>query len=328
MKKILLFAGIVFAFFGCSKDLERSNPLDPNSNLFPPGQTNNQIIEGKVLDNSTMMTIPNAQVTTDPATKTVMSNDTGNYQITDVTPGNYTLKATAPWFAQYTSNSFNVTSTQKFVMDIVMNTNIVFQETFNAYTPGLIPPNPPWFSYWQGGSIFVEVPPPPEQFTYGCKLYSGNTASDYARITTSFSSGPAFKVVCKMLADIYNSAAGKMRIKLLDINGTPIIEFGFADGGAMLGVGYDTPAISMNKDITLSLLTGTYYFFIIEADNVSNTVNFYVKDKNNTLIREYKNIPIWPSSALDFKSFSAEIGCDVATIYANGYIDDIIITKK
>jgi len=324
MKKILLCGGIILAFFGCSKDLERTNPLDPNS----PNFVSNQVIEGRVFDSTTGIPIMNAQVSTEPATKTVMSNDTGNYQITDVKPGDYRLKVSAPYFVSFTSNIFTVTSTQKFVMDISMNPNIVFQDSFDPYTPALPPPNPPWVVDVSGGSAMVEVPPPPEQFTYGCKLYSGSTAGNYAKIIKTLPQGPAFKVVCKMLVDKNNSAAGEMRVALSDLSSVYNVEFGFAYSVDKLGVRYSTPAAGPVSDFPSGLSVSNYYIFIIEADNGSNTVNFSVKDKNNNQLYVKNNITIWSGPTLDFANFSAQIKCDIGAEDANGYIDDISIIRK
>lgn len=62
-------------------------------------------IEGKVTDSLDGSSISSANITTDPVTNTVMTNSTGDYEITGVNPGSYSVSAAKTW---YITNSVNI----------------------------------------------------------------------------------------------------------------------------------------------------------------------------------------------------------------------------
>jgi|GEM_PF-898716 len=109
MGKSYFFLVIVFLLImtGCSKD---NNPVNT---------TNKGIIAGKVTDQTSGEAIEGASISTYPATTNVISNNTGNYTISDVETGIYSLTVTMNGYVSNTSN-VKVTAGQTSVVNIAL----------------------------------------------------------------------------------------------------------------------------------------------------------------------------------------------------------------
>lgn len=110
MRKFCFFIVIVSSFMisGCSKD---DNPITP-----PTKGT----ISGKITDQISGVAISGANISTQPATKNVTTDNSGNYSISDVEAGIYSLTVTMSGYVSNTSN-ISVIASQTSVLNISLS---------------------------------------------------------------------------------------------------------------------------------------------------------------------------------------------------------------
>jgi len=95
--------------FGCGSD--KNNPITSSTK---------GTITGKITDQNSGNIISGASINTQPTTTTVTSDNVGNYTITDVEAGNYSLIVTMSGYVSNTSN-VGVTADQNSVVNISLS---------------------------------------------------------------------------------------------------------------------------------------------------------------------------------------------------------------
>jgi hypothetical protein len=103
------------------------NQTDP-SNLITTGA-----LTGKVLDLSTSKPIQNVIITTNPATSSLITDQTGTYSIDKITPGKYTITAKKNSY-QSASAEIQITKGKTTTADLVLK----FIDTSTVVTPGKV----------------------------------------------------------------------------------------------------------------------------------------------------------------------------------------------
>lgn len=100
MKRNLLLFGVLFSlvfYLSCS---DNSNPTETDKA---------GTIKGKVTDSNSGYAVESANITTSPATNAVTTDSSGEYEITGVNPGSYSVSASK---TGYNTNSVNISVTE------------------------------------------------------------------------------------------------------------------------------------------------------------------------------------------------------------------------
>jgi len=116
MQKLLFVILALFVFFSaCNSPSSTDNPTPP------PGSAAGSIT-GIITEMGSNSAVSGASVSTLPATTTVTTNAQGAYTISSVSPGSYTLTATADGYIEH-SRSITVTSGQTTTADLKLQPN-------------------------------------------------------------------------------------------------------------------------------------------------------------------------------------------------------------
>jgi PKD repeat protein len=105
---LLIFAAIILSI-SCSEDPTQPTP------------TTKGTLNGKITDQSSGADILNAMIITQPATDTVSSDSVGNYSITNIEAGSYTVTASKNGFSSKSVNT-NVTAGETTTVNISLTT--------------------------------------------------------------------------------------------------------------------------------------------------------------------------------------------------------------
>lgn len=141
--------------------------------LMPQQTIQNGTIKGKVTNASDNSTIADADITTSPATKTVKTDANGNYELTDIPAGTYTVTAVKSGFSNASVTSVALTAGEIKTVNLQMSPlgagtgqlRVNLSITFQAVTvpaPGvtvtLLQINSAQISDTNGIALFTNVP--------------------------------------------------------------------------------------------------------------------------------------------------------------------------
>ncbi len=122
MKRIAFWFGVVITILFCLNCSDKSNPTE----LEKIGT-----IEGEITESVSGVAIDSATITTDPATSSVVTNSSGEYEIAGVNPGFYTISVSKSGYytktkkvsvTKGTSTTLNISISPLTVTDIDGNT--------------------------------------------------------------------------------------------------------------------------------------------------------------------------------------------------------------
>ena len=137
LNKSLLFVICVSLFIGCSKE------------TISPETFGN--IEGEILDSETSNGIPSVNITTTPATNSILTDNNGSFVISEVPTGTYTINADKKG---YESNSVSV----KVAEDKTASAQMYLDdESGNNSSQNLSAEVTSWSDRVEGDTTFVQV---------------------------------------------------------------------------------------------------------------------------------------------------------------------------
>jgi len=333
MKKVmcLLIGGVLFLLSsGCSKDLARSNPLDPNSSSNGSGNSggNTFSVQGKTIENGTSIAVWGAPVWTAPISKNTTSDSNGNYTLSGIPSGDYTLSASAPFYANGSVPISN-SGTGLTTIDIPMTLKTYFTEKFDSYASGN-PLNTPWNAGVSGtASTYVSVwggaPSAPNLYYFGC-----SSANSYARATYPLNSATAYGLRCWM--SIYNTGNqpnSRFIVALTDSGFNKIADLGIIYSGGTLQLRYSTGAVAEYIVPGYSISSIVSYFLEIWADNTSNSAVFCVRNATGSVLWKSGSIQIYPAVPLNFGGCKLELTYGPAAgTEMSAFIDDLKVIPK
>ena len=310
--KILASMLIIF-LAGCSGNLARTNPLDPqNSETQTGGRINGTVF---MVANP----ISNAEVTTSPATQTVFTDPTGIYSIDNIPPGSYILSARAPWMINIPSTAVQILAGSLVNKELNMKYNNILETNFEDWSLG------PWSASALGSSSGILNNIAGGFNSVNCVQISCSSGpGDYGAIDWQL---PANAQDFRFIAMIKtNSATARTGLNVYDSIGTPLIEFGFAGGAAGYHPVLYTVAHEEEVITSVTLTADTYYEFFCEAKAGLNEVVIFLKSISGSSIYN-TTTPIYSGYFPPFSKVSYRTK-ESGGQGGMGYVDEISIIQK
>ena len=317
MRKSLFLIAALAVLSGCESNLQRSNPLDPQS------PTNGTVV-GFVRDIGGNG-LSGATVSADGLSVSAATDANGYFSL-KCPAGRRQFTVSKEWYAGY-YQEVDVVQSSETRADFALSENLVFAESFEGsfYLFGMPKQanNPPWNSF--GTTVLPQV----ENFASATSapndILFDTAVSNSAYITNTF--GPlygALRVQVKIRVDNIASGPG---FWINDFSGTRIVSLGLAESAATLRPRYETRAVALTDNFGPSLSVSTFYIYEITVDCNTNRASFTIKDNfSNNTVWQKNDIQVFPAGKVD----CAQLGIGIKTVSAaaTAHADDIRVWAK